>query len=360
MTLSMPSDWLRVWRDRCRWPTFVDLAAFAAIDSNDSKNNEPPTMLQTLDHEVDGDYFHQFDRIVIGSAGGSNLIRNPAGFLWGTRSPRWLMQKFRDRFWKAYGIRRSVSTSPKNPRILAPTNDKRYRPEDWDVILKLKSEYNYSQLQVLRWEDHQDFREQLQLCADTDIYLTAPGSSMLNAPFLADGAVVINLGCWSYWGGQPVPRFMEQQIVGGSTPYLRVLFRNFANDSFAFRARPAKIPGYSEQEAAANLVLEDVLQLVKQAQKLLSQRVTFRQEDAVLEDNLSLEARAWHDICTKDLSRCKQIFRALNYGACAGGGQIWVEALIYQIWTIPDCRIDDQTAREVRYRYRLPDYINLE
>merc|ERR1712232_1312639 len=112
------------------------------------------------------------------------------------------MRKFRDRLIEAYGVSRAsaVPMTKSNPRMLFILGNKRYTSQDVDVLYKaaaiLRTRFNWTNIKSVKWQGFRSFRRQLQVVLDTDIYLSAPGSSLLNAPFLPDGAVVINVGSW--------------------------------------------------------------------------------------------------------------------------------------------------------------------
>ena len=119
-------------------------------------------------------------------------------------------------------------------------SNKRFSEADRTALLQALDEAD-PEIQG-RWVDWRDldFQGQLEVLSNTQIHLSAPGTGMVNQPFLPDGAVHINLGACSPFAYQtsvtalfyrvwypswsdPLPGYKEQTIVA-STPYHRALY----------------------------------------------------------------------------------------------------------------------------------------
>lgn len=356
LVMRVPSNWLKEWHERCGNRAIDVAAAFAG------KRPETPAQMvlrYEIDHNVTGDYFLSFSRIVMGNVGSANMVFSPDAYTEWSRAPHMLTQKFRNRMQEAYGVERSQEASA-NSSIIFVLN-KRDTLDDLakikQLISTLQSNHSIGNMRIVDWSKYNSFKEHLQICADADIYISGPGTGMMNAPFLSDGAVVINTGSWiQVPPGVAMPMFMETQTVGGSTPYLRVIFRNFSYGSPAFHAMP-KTVSCSQCDLPSSPVVEEFVDYVLQARKLLSERATFSPQDAPLKDNLPLEVQAWQEICSADITRCKQLIRARNYGPCQTMPESWFELLVYRAELGGDvCRVDAEVAKKARLKYGLPDY----
>lgn len=122
------------------------------------------------------------------------------------------LEKFRNRFLKAYNILSSKKT--KKLKILI-INSKRYSKEEKKNLIKILVEYtrkNDIEIQFINWKNIPNFKEQLKIINNADIHISSAGTSMLNFPFLKDNSIHINLGVRSFWHSIPKPSLMETNI----------------------------------------------------------------------------------------------------------------------------------------------------
>ena len=146
------------------------------------------------------------------------------------------MRLFRDHM-----LKRFHPPAPRRDGVQAiAVSNKRFSEADRTALLQALDEAD-PEIQG-RWVDRRDldFQGQLEVLSNTQIHLSAPGTGMVNQPFLPDGAVHINLGACSPFAYQtsvtalfyrvwypswsdPLPGYKEQTIVA-STPYHRALY----------------------------------------------------------------------------------------------------------------------------------------
>merc|ERR1719183_988527 len=68
------------------------------------------------------------------------------------------------------------------------------------------------------------FAAHMKVVGKTHIYISSPGTALQYVPFLWDGGVFIALGAPMKRYGRAIPSFVEQQLAGGGTPYLRTIY----------------------------------------------------------------------------------------------------------------------------------------
>jgi len=335
LLLKVPSDWLKVKQERNKAPMEQVIADFGAKRQNGEALNH-----YELNHHVVGDYFLQFETVVMGTGDG-NMLLTPEVAIGGSRGPHWAMRKFRDRMLDVYNVtRRSSVRTGHDVRVLFIVN-KRFDRKDGDQIEKaikvLKAEHSIqADSKYLDYTTEPSFQEQLETVHGSDIYVSGPGTGMLNAPFLPDRGAVINLGAWTVIEGSIVPAIMEQQTVGGGTPYLHVLFRNFSESSQAFHDMPkvTSYPaGYHGDIIGANLSSTDIVELVLKAKdRMIHGTVSIWEDRGNIEDNLSLEGVVFRKACKTEPDRCLKFLRARNFGPCQTFPEMWYELMVYEVY----------------------------
>lgn len=152
------------------------------------------------------------------------------------------MRHFRDRLFRVYGLPlpvpiercsngvhvRQGNMSCELPRGIIVDN-KRFTARDKQVFAASAHEQRRKiVMQYLDWGDVQGgFRGQLALLSRTHVYVTGPGTGMLNHPFMPDGAVVVNVGEWltrhRATCGRPHPHFMEVDVIAATWYYQSAL-----------------------------------------------------------------------------------------------------------------------------------------
>ena len=122
------------------------------------------------------------------------------------------LEKFRDRFLKAYKINPPI----KNDKIkILIINSSRYSVEEKKNLIKILVEYSQKkdiETKLVNWKDVPDFKMQLEILNNCDIHISCSGTSMLNFPFLRDNSIHINLGVREFYYSVPVPSLMETNI----------------------------------------------------------------------------------------------------------------------------------------------------
>ena len=124
----------------------------------------------------------------------------------------YVLEKFRDRFLKAYNIPPSNKSTKLKILII---DSKRYSQEEKKNLIKLLVGYSRKEnieTQLINWKDITSFKEQLKIMNSADIQISSAGTSMLNFPFLKDNSIHINLGVRSFWHSIPKPSLMETNI----------------------------------------------------------------------------------------------------------------------------------------------------
>lgn len=358
--LIVPSHWLKIKQVMTNLSMEQVIADFGA-----KKQNAEALIHYQLEHHIGGPYLLQFEKIVMG-AGDANMILTPEVAIGGSRGPHWAMRKFRDRMLDTYNIARRPSPSLGRDTRVTFIANKRFGLNDSNEIRlslsTLESQHHFSsRSKYLDYATVPNFKDQLQKIHDTDIYVSGPGTGMLNAPFLPDGAAVVNVGAWTAiklgWNttkSDVVPLFMEQQVVGGGTPYLHVLFRNFSESSRAFLERPSAPPGFYG-DLSANLNSIDLVELVLKArQRMIHGKVSIEKELGNIEDNLSPEGVIFRKYCAADPDRCNQVLRARNFGPCKTFPELWYELMVDELGARYDiCTLNHNLISTLRLKYGL-------
>lgn len=127
------------------------------------------------------------------------------------------IQQFRDRFYQIY----NVSLPKKRDRILI-VNNKRfaiYRKKLKSFANDFGKQYPQFKTSYVNYKEI-PFREQLILLSETILYVTAPGTAMLNFIFLTDKTFMYNIGTINM---HRKDRYLEESIVE-SLPYVQVFY----------------------------------------------------------------------------------------------------------------------------------------
>lgn len=106
------------------------------------------------------------------------------------------LERFRDRMLAAYHIipnHRERSSRP----IITLVNSRRYTRSEREALDNVRTHFErdgWCDVKMVDWKDVTSFHEQLSIMQHTDIHVAGAGTTMLNFPFLRDGAHHINLG----------------------------------------------------------------------------------------------------------------------------------------------------------------------
>lgn len=100
-------------------------------------------------------------------------------------------------------------------------NNKRFTKNEKKILHNVseifKSKYR---IKYIDWRKYYNFFDQLQILICTNMYISGPGTGLLNFPFISDPGVIINLG-GLYRG---CPSFMEQYVEEGSPHFVSLYY----------------------------------------------------------------------------------------------------------------------------------------
>lgn len=87
---------------------------------------------------------------------------------------------------------------------------------------EIETNYSNNELSIkyIYWSEYLDFKKQLEILSCTNIYISGPGTGLLNFPFISDPGIIINLG--GLYRGCPI--FMEQYIEEGSMHFVSLYY----------------------------------------------------------------------------------------------------------------------------------------
>ena len=163
------------------------------------------------------------------------------------------------------------------------------------------------------------------MLAQTDLYITGPGTGMLLHPFMAEGSFVLNLGeCKNHVNFErcPTPKvkhplFMDQYVAEG-TPYQRALY---------FSSKSICNGGYNKHE---------LMQLIEISRTSIGFKIPVPQFS-----NLSPEGRVFVETCSRNETLCNVVMPEFNEE------NTWMETFVYEMgpW-------DKGTLKEVCKKYK--------
>jgi len=169
------------------------------IMSKFSKNNN------LIKNNLEKDKIYKFEILIAGSgyAGISSINKN--GIMPGKELLA--LEKFRDRFYEVYNITKKIKNLNSINIIIVDSD--RYSESDKEILLKINEELkkNYN-CNYIYWKDYINFKDQIELLNNTDIYISACGTSMNNFPFLNNNSILINLGT-NKSGDKNIKQLME-------------------------------------------------------------------------------------------------------------------------------------------------------
>lgn len=314
--------------------------------------------LRDLQHDIGT--VVQFSDFVVGSGGMGNLVMDASGAVAGSLGPLQGTAAYRNRIMWSYGIygeagRAIVPARPADRIHAIFIHNRRYTAADMveikSAIGKLK-DINGVTAEYIDWREvgGGKFVAHMRLLNRTDIYVSSPGTALMYVPFMWTGGVFVALGHRHELYGRKFPSFMEQQVAGGGTPYLRALYMDSRE-----LMRDQGHGGFLSEKA--------VLDLGRQAVQLV--REGFSTPVAVM-DNLSIEGRIVMELCQADPATCKVMFSERN-GYVKGKWQcvvdMWPECIVYEVGGYAEgghngesCSVNRVELRKLRKRYGLPGF----
>lgn len=302
----------------------------------------------------------RFEEIVIGVGGAGNLVADKSGAIGGSIAPNHAMSQFRNRMLRSYGL--DVQRPSPVDRVLnvLVVENKRFRAEDrsalTDVIQRLNKEGDVH-AEFVDWgrvgDADNKFKEHLRRTQEADVYISSIGTALQYVPFLGDGRVYIALGSIWMRSGRYFPTFMEQQLAGGGTPYLRTLY---ADPGAALRQEKLRVP-LSEDGYFVDVNGSLVWDLMQKAEKLARQGFHI---PVPTEDNLSTEAKVLVELCRRDPFACSEMNDYRNGREYECACLLWNEAVVYEVGPWQDgakCGNSHRgLLRQLRKEYGLPGY----
>jgi len=246
-----------------------------------------------------------FSSFVVGAKNKAARVLQRDGGIAGGRSLN-AMHLFTRRVMRSYGI-----TFKKNHHVFKAIiiHNKRFTDQNVEMFKELALYYSPNMtIDYIDWRTVVPFSSQLKVLAQTDLYITGPGTGMMLHPFMSEGSVVINLGeCRNHVNEKyPTPKvkhplFMEQYIAEG-TPYQRALY--FSSKSICNR-------GYNKHE---------LMQLIETSRTGRGFKIPVPQFS-----NLSPEGRVFVETCSRNKTLCDLVMPEFN------NENTWMETFVYEM-----------------------------
>lgn len=183
-------------------------------------------------------------------------------------------------------------------------NNKRYSMKEKEMLHRVIAYYKlnkFIRLQYIDYKNYSTFENQLKLLSKTHIYISGPGTGLLNFPFMSDPGVVIHLG-HIHFG---CPQYLEQYILEGS-PHIKAIY-------------------YSPQLRMKEMNYSYALELINSARRFIE-----KNNDIYVnkDDNLNEIGKLYVKICKEHKTLCENLIKEYDwgYGKCRG---IWAENVVF-------------------------------
>lgn len=208
------------------------------------------------------------------------------------------LKLFRNRFYKSYNIKERKEF--KNKLEIAIISNKRYTKNDLiniNEIIDILSKENKYNIYYFDYSKHKKFEDQIKIISNIDMYISSPGTGMMNFPFMKDNSILINLGGIR----NNCPWFMEQYISNGCN-YIQTLY----------------YPSNKRLNGIKSNILYD---LIKKGEYIIKNKLK-------KEINLSIEGEIFRNISINYPNIFNEII--LKYDWCSTNTiGIWAEDFIY-------------------------------
>jgi len=281
------------------------------------------------------DLLIRFEEVVIGLGGAGNMVASPNGAIGGSIAPHNAMAQFRDRMLRAYDLpvpKAGVAPVPEDKELnIIVISNKRYTPQDRRHLDNIIRELNHKggvKAEMIDWgrigHGAGKFREHLKRTQKADVYVSSIGTALQYVPFMRDGKVYIALGSVWMRSGQYFPTFMEQQLAGGGTPYLRTLY---ADPGGILRAKKSH-PTLGEDGYFCGVNGTLVAELMQQSQDLVRKGFKIPVDPV---ENLSVEGRILVEICKRDKKACDTMIHNRNGARYECAVLLWNECVVYEV-----------------------------
>lgn len=238
------------------------------------------------------------------------------------------LRKFRDRVFSALGIvSRKESCPLKYTKIRANIFDnKRYSRRERSAIMRIVNrsrEFPSLAVRFIDWKQLKTTRDQLQMVADTDIYISGPGTGLIFSSFLNDGSIVINLGSMEkelFKSNVSIPTYLEEMYASSSS-HLRALYYNRC--------------------LSPEITLPKLMRLIRKAEDIA--RSCFDTSDTVFNPDINKSpfSRAYSQVFNKMVDGLEAVPRYVYSSRVITSSEIpeyeqckWAEELVFQL---PQC-----------------------
>lgn len=205
----------------------------------------------------------------------------------------------RDRMYKAFNITPTFNF----PLLGVIVHNKRFSVYEIELLKNLTNYYNNNkiiQLQYIDYANISGFYNQLKLLSKVHLYISGPGTGLLNFPFISDPGIVIHLG-HVHFG---CPQYLEQYILEGS-PHIKTIY-------------------YSSKMRMKKMNFTYLVNLINKSLKYIEKNSSFYIPKT---DNLNYEGKLFVRICNDYKNICENLIRKYNWAkGCRG---IWAENVIY-------------------------------
>lgn len=240
-----------------------------------------------IKNNLEKDKIYKFEILIAGSgyAGISSINKN--GIMPGKEL--FALEKFRDRFYQVYNITPNIKNF-NNINIIIVDSD-RYSKIEKEYLLKINEELkkNYN-CNYIYWKDYCNFKEQLQLLNNIDIYISACGTSMNNFPFLNKNSILINLGT-NKSGEKNIKQLMEVNMCLLSNDILVDYYDIF---------------NYNE------ILYNPVLEIIEKNINILKNNINNTNEKNIINTIIPNYIKIWKELCNKNIYNEQQDEKNIN------------------------------------------------
>eukprot|EP00053_Salpingoeca_punica_P012502 m.111990 g.111990 ORF g.111990 m.111990 type:complete len:566 (-) comp15965_c0_seq1:350-2047(-) len=249
--------------------------------------------------------------------------------------------KFSRRMFERYNI--NLKPLSKDKFVVNIFHNKRFTAADKVKLRDLVKKFNETikspiKVRYLTWGEVPTYRQQLELLAETDVYVSGPGTGLMAHPFMRAGTFVINLG--SCWTPNPrdnrtnkfsIPLFMEMYMCEAA-PYQKCYYTDSRTRCLGFN-------------------VTELEELIHRAYSERGFRVPVPQGD------IPPEGKVFKEMCAQFPQICDKVLAYFVSRAAPP----WLEQYVYEVGpfdpTFSDPRmfgnpfIDRESLRSVRKKY---------
>lgn len=310
-----------------------------------------------------------FKELAVGNGGAGNLVADQSGAIAGSLPPLNAMALFRDRMLRSYGLPvlgEGSDSEPTAERAAAPVQrrinmiivqNKRFNGPDIEEIQNAIQQVSNGETvsaELISWDNiggpFKSFKEHLKKVQESDVYVSSIGTALQYVPFMRDGGIFVALGSIWQRSKQLFPTFMESQLAGGGTPYLRTLY---ADPGARLRMKQSDSLDLGQDGYMVSVNGTLLAELLSKAESLL--RTGFRIPVPPYE-NLGVEGRILLELCSEDPDSCREMNELRNnHYECAV--LLWPECIVYEVgpWRA-SCGVNRKLLRDLRRKHGIPGY----